>query len=63
MVQTVQASNIKELGEPVDLFGLEQNFERLDISLYCRRRVTHQNVANCFTTLAEPIRSNSTLSK
>jgi hypothetical protein len=27
MVQTIQASNIKELGELVDLFGLEQTFE------------------------------------
>jgi len=26
MVQTIQASNIKELGELVDLFGLKQNF-------------------------------------
>jgi hypothetical protein len=34
----------------------------LDMTLnFYRRRVTHQNVANCITTLAEPISSNSTL--
>ncbi len=28
MVQTIQASSIKELGELVDLFGLEQSFDQ-----------------------------------